>query len=129
MNFEPMFDKVLLKKIKQSETTKGGLVLPGTVTEKSWKGEVIAVGKGKLLDDGSLIQNCANLYVNAEDKNGVIWKFEKQEISKHYRNRKGVYVTATYHMSDLKKSNKTNSYRKFFSSLAKKSLEGLFGAS
>ena len=56
MNFEPMFDKVLLKKIKQSETTKGGLVLPGTVTEKSWKGEVIAVGQGKLLDDGCIIE-------------------------------------------------------------------------
>ena len=64
--------------------------------------------------------NYSELYIEAKDKKGTLWKFEKYEINKYYRNRKGQDVTDTYYMSDLKKSNKANSYRKFFSRLTKK---------
>jgi chaperonin GroES len=55
MNVKPLADRVLVKAITESETTKSGIVIPETVEkERPEKGEVIAVGPGKLLDNGSL---------------------------------------------------------------------------
>ena len=48
----PLGEKVLLKRLEAEEKTKGGIVLPDTAKEKPQKGIVLAVGDGKLLDDG-----------------------------------------------------------------------------
>jgi chaperonin GroES len=52
-NIRPLGAKVLLKRLEAEQTTKGGIVLPDTAKEKPQQGTVLAVGDGKLLDDGS----------------------------------------------------------------------------
>ena len=53
MNIKPIRDKVIVKPIAEDEITKGGIVLPDTVDkERPEKGEVIAIGSGKTLDNG-----------------------------------------------------------------------------
>ncbi len=49
---KPLADRVVVKAIQQEEKTKGGIVLPDTAKEKPQEGEVLAVGPGKLLDNG-----------------------------------------------------------------------------
>ena len=49
----PLGEKVLIKRLEAEQKTKGGIVLPDTAKEKPQKGTVLAVGDGKLLDDGS----------------------------------------------------------------------------
>ena len=49
----PLGEKVLVKRLEAEETTRGGIVLPDTAKEKPQKGNVLAVGDGKLLDDGT----------------------------------------------------------------------------
>jgi len=49
---EPMADRIVVKAIEREEVTKGGIVLPDTVKEKPQEGKVIAVGPGKLTDEG-----------------------------------------------------------------------------
>lgn len=52
-NYKPLNDYVLVKPITEDETTKAGIILPDTVDkEKPEKGEIVAVGEGKLLDNG-----------------------------------------------------------------------------
>ena len=53
--FRPLGDQVLVKRIKEEERTKGGIVIPDTAKEKPQEGKVVAVGKGKCGDDGKLI--------------------------------------------------------------------------
>jgi chaperonin GroES len=52
MKVKPLGDKVLVKRLEAEEKTKGGIVLPDTAKEKPKEGKIIAVGDGKLLDDG-----------------------------------------------------------------------------
>jgi len=52
---EPLGDRVVIKAIERDEVTKGGIVLPDTAKEKPQEGEVIAVGPGKLTEDGKRI--------------------------------------------------------------------------
>ncbi len=49
----PLEDRVLIKPLEEEEKTEGGIVLPDTAKEKPQKGEVVAVGDGKILEDGS----------------------------------------------------------------------------
>ena len=53
MNVRPLGDKILVKRLEAEEKTKGGIVIPDTAKEKPKEGKVIALGDGKLLDDGS----------------------------------------------------------------------------
>ena len=53
LKIRPLGEKVLLKRLEAEETTKGGIVLPDTAKEKPQKGTVLAVGDGKLLEDGT----------------------------------------------------------------------------
>jgi chaperonin GroES len=53
MKIRPLGDKVLVKRLEAEEMTKGGIVLPETAKEKPKRGKVVAVGEGRLLDDGS----------------------------------------------------------------------------
>lgn len=53
LNIKPLGDKVIVKRVEAEETTAGGIVLPDTAREKPKRGIVLAVGNGRLLDDGS----------------------------------------------------------------------------
>jgi chaperonin GroES len=53
MNIRPLADKVLVERVEAEAKTAGGIVLPDTAKEKPQKGKVIAVGEGKLLEDGT----------------------------------------------------------------------------
>lgn len=54
MKVRPLYDRVLIKRLEKGEEVRGGIIIPDTAKEKPLEGEVIAVGKGKLLDDGKL---------------------------------------------------------------------------
>jgi chaperonin GroES len=54
MKFKPLHDRLLLKPIEAETRTKGGLIIPDTAQEKPMQGKVVAVGKGKRLEDGRL---------------------------------------------------------------------------
>ena len=54
MKLKPLHDKVLVKRTDEEQTTPGGIVLPGSATEKPSQGEVLAVGPGKALDNGKV---------------------------------------------------------------------------
>ena len=55
MNFRPLHDRVLVRRIEAEEKTKGGIIIPDTVKEKPSQGEVIAVGPGGRDEAGKLI--------------------------------------------------------------------------
>tara|TARA_B100001287_G_C22585438_1_gene483003 strand:+ start:146 stop:433 length:288 start_codon:yes stop_codon:yes gene_type:complete len=52
MNIRPLHDRVIVKRLEEERKTASGIVLPDSATEKPDQGEVIAVGNGKILDDG-----------------------------------------------------------------------------
>jgi chaperonin GroES len=52
MKLKPLGDRIVVKVLNQEETTKGGIVIPDTAKEKPQEGEVIAVGTGKVLENG-----------------------------------------------------------------------------
>ncbi len=52
MDIRPLHDRVLVKRIEESETKVGGIIIPDTAKEKPQQGEVVGVGNGKLLEDG-----------------------------------------------------------------------------
>jgi chaperonin GroES len=54
MNFQPLGDRIILEPLEAESKSKGGIVLPDTVKEKPQEGKVVAVGKGKVLDNGSV---------------------------------------------------------------------------
>ena len=54
MNLKPLYDRVVIKPIEADEVTAGGIVIPDNAKEKPTKGEVVAVGEGKALDNGQL---------------------------------------------------------------------------
>lgn len=54
MNFIPLGDRIIIKPLEAETKTKGGIVLPDTVKEKPQEGKVMAVGKGKVLDNGTV---------------------------------------------------------------------------
>ena len=54
MKIQPLGDRVVVKPLEAESKTKGGIVLPDTAKEKPQEGQVVAVGKGKTLDNGSV---------------------------------------------------------------------------
>ena len=54
MNIRPLHDRVIVKRVEEETTTPGGIVLPGSAAEKPSQGMVLAVGSGKLLDNGTV---------------------------------------------------------------------------
>ncbi len=54
MNIRPLHDRVIVKRVEEETTSAGGIVLPGSATEKPSEGEILAVGNGKLLDNGEV---------------------------------------------------------------------------
>jgi chaperonin GroES len=55
MKIRPLQDRVIVKRIEEEETTKGGIIIPDTAKEKPMEGKIVAVGSGKILDDGKKI--------------------------------------------------------------------------
>ena len=55
MKIQPLGDRVVIEVLEAREKTKGGIVLPDTAKEKPQEGKVVAVGKGKVADDGKVI--------------------------------------------------------------------------
>jgi chaperonin GroES len=55
MNIRPLYDRIVVKRIEEAETVRGGIIIPDSAKEKPQEGEVVAVGKGKRLEDGKLI--------------------------------------------------------------------------
>jgi|SRR5580704_13814085 chaperonin GroES len=64
MNIRPLYDRIVVKRIEEQETTSHGIIIPDSAKEKPQEGEVIAVGHGKRLEDGKL----AALDVKAGDR-------------------------------------------------------------
>ncbi len=54
MNIRPLHDRVLVRRMEEETTTAGGIVLPGSAAEKPTQGEVLAVGKGRILENGDV---------------------------------------------------------------------------
>jgi len=54
MKIRPLQDRVIVKRVEEDETTKGGIIIPDTAKEKPIEGKVIAVGKGKVREDGKI---------------------------------------------------------------------------
>jgi len=54
MKIRPLQDRLIVKRIAEEEKTKGGIIIPDTAKEKPIEGKVIAAGKGKVLEDGSV---------------------------------------------------------------------------
>ena len=55
MNFRPLHDRILIKRIEEKETAKGGIIIPDTAKEKPQEGEVVAVGSGKKNEDEKVV--------------------------------------------------------------------------
>jgi chaperonin GroES len=55
MNIRPLYDRIVVKRIDEKETTRNGIVIPDSAQEKPHEGEVLAVGRGKRLEDGTLV--------------------------------------------------------------------------
>ena len=64
MNIRPLHDRVIIKRMEEERTTPGGIVIPDSAAEKPVRGEVMAAGKGKILENG----NVRNLDVKVGDK-------------------------------------------------------------
>lgn len=54
MKIRPLHDRVIVKRLEEERTSPGGIVIPDSATEKPSQGKVIAIGKGKILEDGSV---------------------------------------------------------------------------
>ncbi len=76
MKVIPLHDRVLLKRWEEKETVKGGIIIPDTAKEKPQEAEVIAVGKGRVSEDGKVIP----LEVKKGDK-VLIGKFSGTEVN------------------------------------------------
>ncbi|MDR2349446.1 MAG: co-chaperone GroES [Deltaproteobacteria bacterium] len=55
MSIRPLSDRILVQRLEEDQTTKGGIIIPDTAKEKPQQGKVIAVGNGKLLDNGTRV--------------------------------------------------------------------------
>lgn len=54
MKIRPLHDRVVIRRMEEERTSAGGIVIPDSATEKPAQGEIVAVGKGKMLDNGDL---------------------------------------------------------------------------
>ena len=52
MKIQPLADRILVRRIEEKETVRGGIIIPDTAKEKPQEGEVVAVGPGRMADDG-----------------------------------------------------------------------------
>jgi chaperonin GroES len=55
MKLRPLHDRIVVKRLEEEEKTSGGIIIPDTAKEKPQQGKIIAVGKGRILEDGKVI--------------------------------------------------------------------------
>ena len=55
MKIRPLYDRIVVQRIEEKETMRGGIIIPDSAKEKPQEGKVIAIGKGKLLEDGKVM--------------------------------------------------------------------------
>ena len=55
MKIRPLQDRLIVKRVEEEEKTKGGIIIPDTAKEKPQQGKIIAVGKGRILEDGKVV--------------------------------------------------------------------------
>jgi chaperonin GroES len=55
MKIRPLYDRIVVKRIEETETVRGGIIIPDSAKEKPQEGEVVAVGNGKRLENGTLV--------------------------------------------------------------------------
>ena len=55
MKIRPLYDRVVVQRLEEKETVRGGIIIPDSAKEKPQEGKVLAVGKGKLLEDGRVL--------------------------------------------------------------------------
>jgi chaperonin GroES len=89
MKTRPLHDRVLLRRIEEKETVKGGIIIPDTAKEKPMEGEVMSVGPGKVMEDGKrspmdvkagdrvLFGKYAGTEIKIDDKEYVIMREEE----------------------------------------------------
>jgi chaperonin GroES len=89
MHVRPLHDRVLVKRVEEKEVVKGGIIIPDTAKEKPMEGEVVAVGDGKILEDGKrvaldvkpgnrvLFGKYAGTEIKIEDQDYVIMREEE----------------------------------------------------
>ncbi|MBU4311644.1 MAG: co-chaperone GroES [Candidatus Omnitrophica bacterium] len=86
MGIQPLGDRVLVKRLEAEEKTKGGIVLPDSTKEKPQKGEVVAAGKGKVLDSGKVealeVKKGDNVLFGKYAGNEITYKDEEYIILK-----------------------------------------------
>jgi chaperonin GroES len=56
MNIRPLYDRLVVKRVENDDNVINGIIIPDSAKEKSQQGEVVAVGKGRRLDDGKLVE-------------------------------------------------------------------------
>ena len=81
MNLKPLADRVVVKALTKEEVTKGGIVIPDTAKEKPQEGEIIALGPGKMGEDGKRIEmelKKGDRVIYAKYA-GTEWKYENEE--------------------------------------------------
>jgi len=61
LNFKPLFNRVVIRQSKAGEQSKGGIYIPSKAQEKPMEGEVIAVGPGKTLENGTFLKTAVNV--------------------------------------------------------------------
>ena len=55
MKFRPLYDRLLVERVEEEAKTKGGIIIPDSAKEKPMEARIVAVGNGKLLDDGKIV--------------------------------------------------------------------------
>ena len=55
MNIRPLHDRVVIRRLEEERTSAGGIVIPDTAAEKPSRGEIVAIGSGKMLDSGEIV--------------------------------------------------------------------------
>nr|WP_297458664.1 co-chaperone GroES [uncultured Halomonas sp.] len=78
MNIRPLHDRVVVRRVEEEQKTAGGIVLPGNAQEKPTRGEVLAVGNGRILDNGEVRPLDVKVGENVIFKEG--FGVEKQKI-------------------------------------------------
>ena len=82
MQLRPLYDRIVVRRIEQQEQKQGGIIIPDTAKEKPQEGEVVAVGRGKRLEDGKVVA----LDVKAGDRvlfakySGTEFKIEQDDL-------------------------------------------------
>ena len=55
MKIRPLYDRIVIERLEEKETVRGGIIIPDSAKEKPQEGKVLAIGKGKMLEDGRIL--------------------------------------------------------------------------